>query len=97
MALVQKATKNTTEIRAGKEIRDDMRSSILCKGRIVDILARFICAVLLSVGPQKVTAIDAVPVGVTHIRQTLASQTDPKLKDHTFHFYQQTSISVFRE
>lgn len=97
MALVWKATKSTPGIRAGREIRDDVWSSIPPKDRIEDILARFICAALLSAGPQKVTASDAVPVEVTHIRQTSASQTDPRLKDYAFHFHQQTFISVFRE
>ena len=44
-----------------------MWSTILPKDRIMDILARFICAVLLSVCPQKVTATDAIPVGVTQV------------------------------
>lgn len=73
MALIWKATKNTTEIKAGKEIRDDVWSATLPKARLEDILARFICAVLLSAGPQKVTTIDAVPVRVIHIRQTSVS------------------------
>ena len=84
--------KNTTEIKAGEEIRDDI---ILPRDRSMDILARFICAVLLSACPQKVTATDAVPVGVTHIRQTLASQTALKPKDHVFHFYQKSTNTYF--
>lgn len=62
MALSWKATKNTTGIKAGKEIRADMWPTILPKDWITDILARSIRAVLLSAGPQEVTAVDAVPV-----------------------------------
>lgn len=46
-------------------------STFLPKDRMMDILARFLCAVFLSVYPQKITAIDVAPVGVTHISRTL--------------------------
>lgn len=62
MAFAWKATKNITEIRAGKEIGGDVGSSIPPKDRVMDILAVLGCAGLLSAGAQKVTASDAVPV-----------------------------------
>lgn len=74
MALICKATKNATEISSmGKEIRDDMWSTILPKDRIMDILAGFICVCHCLRVARRSLLTDTALVSVTRLGQMLAS------------------------
>lgn len=96
MALICKATKNVTEISStGKEIRDDMWSTILPKDRIMDILAGFICVChCLRVARRSLLLMQFLSVSLVLDKRWLP---ELKLKYHTLHFYRQTFISVFRK
>lgn len=87
--------KNATEISStGKEIRDDMWSTILAKDRIMDILAGFICVCHCLQVPRR----SPLLMRFLSVSLILGKHWLPelKLKYHTLHFYRQTFISVFR-